>query len=232
MESTTSTIRASWPTQRWLVVGLMAFFVALSVQYTDKVLDKERDNRSAFLRWRSQIVELDDGVNIWDKHAYPNPPIMVLLLMPLVALPPLAGALGWFYLKAAMALAAIYLVFRLLEADGKPFPLWAKVAAVALSIRPIMGDLSHGNINLFIMLLCVVTLSLFQRRHDAKAGMCLALAIACKVTPALLVPYFLWKRCWKLLGACVVGLVIFFWLAPVHTSASQRTTPTCERGTP
>src|SRR5208282_3536219 len=104
-----------WLRERWLVCCLVLFFVALSVQYTDKVQDSARPNRSAFLRWRDQILELDEGVNIWDKHNYPNPPIMAMLLKPLVLLPPLLGSLAWFYLKAAMTLAAIFLAFRLVE---------------------------------------------------------------------------------------------------------------------
>ena len=95
--------------QRWFVVGLVLFFVVCSFKYGEKILDSERDNRSAFLRWREQIQELDDGVNIWEKFNYPNPPVMVLLLKPLVPLPPLVGSMAWYYLKVVMALAAVWL---------------------------------------------------------------------------------------------------------------------------
>jgi alpha-1,2-mannosyltransferase len=203
-----------WLQQRWFVLGLSLIFVLLSVQYSGKVLDSHRSNRSAFLRWRDQILELQDGVNIWEKYNYPNPPIMVLILEPLVQLPPLLGSLVWFYLKVGMTLAAIFLAFRLVETPGQPWPLWAKALAVALSLRPIMGDLSHGNVNLFILILCVAALACFRWRRDATAGVLVALAIACKVTPALMVPYFLWKRSWKLLAGCAAGLVLFFWLIP------------------
>ncbi len=210
MDAATLQSRFAWLRQRWFVLALVALFFGLSVQYSFKVKDS---HRSAFLRWRDQIVELD-SVNIWQRHNYPNPPIMVMLLKPLVPLPPLIGSLVWFYLKVGMALAAIYLMFRLVETAGWPWPWWAKALAVALSLRPIMGDLSHGNINLFILLLCVIALECFRRRHDAVAGVTLALAIACKVTPALFVPYFLWKRSWSALAGCAVGLVLFFWLIP------------------
>src|SRR5262249_42525195 len=170
--------------------------------------------RSAFLRWRDQIQEWKTGVNIWAKHNYPNPPIMALLLRPLAELPPLVGSMTWFYLKVGMALAAIALTFRLVETPGRPWPVWAKAVAVALSLRPIMGDLSHGNINLFILLLCVGALACYRARRDGSAGGLLALAIACKLTPALFLPYFLWKRSWGVLAGCGVGLVLFFWLIP------------------
>ncbi|HYV38143.1 MAG TPA: glycosyltransferase family 87 protein [Gemmataceae bacterium] len=214
MDAIVSRPRFAFFREHWFVLALIAFFAALSVQYSFKVSDERRENRSAFLRWRDQIQDLDAGVNIWERHNYPNPPIMVVLLKPLVLLPPLAGSLLWFYLKVVMALAAIQLVFRLVETPGQPWPIWAKGIAVVLSLRPMMGDLSHGNINLFILFLCVTTLYCFRRRRDWAAGICLALAIACKVTPALFVPYFVWKRSWKVLAGCGIGLVLFFWLIP------------------
>jgi hypothetical protein len=199
--------------QGWFVAGLLLFFVAVSIQYSIKVLDHERDNRSAFLRWREQILQLDD-VNIWDRHNYPNPPIMVMLLEPLARLQPLAGSLCWFYLKVAMTILAIALTFRLIETPARRFPAWGKALAVLLSLRPLTGDLSHGNINLFILLLVVGSLYAFNQRRDWTAGVLLALGIACKVTPALFLPYFAWKRSWKALGGCAVGLVLFFLLVP------------------
>jgi alpha-1,2-mannosyltransferase len=201
--------------RRWLLVALVLFFAVCSLKYGDKVLDTtERENRSAFLRWREQILEMDQGVNIWEKYNYPNPPIMVLLLRPLALLPALVGSMTLYWIKVVMALAAIYLVFRLLESEGQTCPTWAKAVAVLLTLRPIEGDLSHGNINLFILLICVAGLACFRWRRDYAAGVCFALAIACKVTPALFVPYFLWKRSWKVLAGCGGGLVLFFWLVP------------------
>src|SRR5260370_19500434 len=96
--------------QRWFVAGLLAFFVLLSIQYSYKAVA----GRSAFLRWRSQIEQLDD-VDIYLRFKYPNPPIMALLLESLVRLPPLAGSLTWFYLKVGMVLLSFYWVFRLVE---------------------------------------------------------------------------------------------------------------------
>jgi hypothetical protein len=198
------------PRSNWFVISLLVCFVGLSVQYTFKALA----NRSAIERWLHQLVELGEGVDVWDLHNYPNPPIMALMLEPLAKLPPLVGALLWFYLKVGMAAFAILWTFRLIESPERPFPAWGKALAVLLSLRPIMGDLTHGNINLFILFLVVGALYAFHRRRDLVAGVSLALGIACKVTPALFVPYFAWKRGWKTLLGCAVGLVLFFWLVP------------------
>jgi len=195
--------------QRWFVVGLLAFFVLLSIQYSYKAVA----GRSAFLRWRSQIEQLDD-VDIYRRFKYPNPPIMALLLEWLVRWPPLAGSLAWFYLKVGMVLLAFYWVFHLVEAGGPSFPPWAKALTVLLSLRPIMGDLYHNNVNIFILFLLTGSLFAHCRGRRVTGGVVLALAIACKVTPALFVPYFLWKRAWGMLAGCGLGLVLFLLVVP------------------
>jgi hypothetical protein len=202
--------------ERAFLLGLLVVFAAVSVQYTIKVLDLRNgeEKRSAIVRWREQLLELDTGKDIYLARNYPNPPIMALVLRPLADLPPLAGGLVWYYLKVAMALAAFALTFRLVEEPGQPFPSWAKALAVLLSLRPILSDLTHGNVNLFILFLVVVALTAFRRGWDVLAGLVMALAIACKVTPALFVGYFLWKRAWRTLFGIQIGLILFLFLVP------------------
>jgi alpha-1,2-mannosyltransferase len=196
----------STPTLR-LALALALIFSALGVKYTLKALD----NRSAFQRWRPQVLELEQGLDISARHNYPNPPVMAVLLEPLARLPALAGALTWFVLKAGMALLALYWIFKLVEVPEKPFPPRAKALAALLSLKPVADDLGHGNVNLFILFLVVAALTLYRRRRDLSAGVVLALAIACKVTPALFVPYLAWKRSWKALAGVALGLALFLY---------------------
>ena len=90
-----------WPRLVAVVVGIS--IVVTAIVYANKAVQ----NRSAFLRWRNQILLIDDGVNIYERFQYPNPPIMAMLLTPLAQLPPLVGALTWFGLKVLMAAAAL-----------------------------------------------------------------------------------------------------------------------------
>jgi hypothetical protein len=86
--------------------------------------------------------------------------------------------------------------------------------ATLLGLRPIIGDLSHGNVNLFILFLIVAALYAFHRGRDGRAGVLLALAICCKVTPALFVPYLFWKRAWRTLAGVAAGLLLFLVIVP------------------
>jgi alpha-1,2-mannosyltransferase len=132
--------------QRWFLTGLVLLFLALGVRYSFKVLD----DRSAFRRWQPQLQQLGEGVDIARQFNYPNPPIMAVLLEPLALLPPVVGALVWFFLKAALAILSLYWIFRLIETSDLPFPPWARGLTVLLSLKPILDDLNHGNVNLFI----------------------------------------------------------------------------------
>jgi hypothetical protein len=199
--------RIDW--QRWLLAGVLAIFVVVSVQYTLKALQ----HRSAFVRWREQILQLETG-RIYERYNYPNPPIMALMLRPLAELPPVVGALIWFYAKALMAVWSMWMMFRMLERDGPAFPTWAKFTAVFLSLRPLIGDLHHGNVNILILFLVIASLYSYCNNRDVLCGVLLALAISCKVTPLLFVPYFLWKRQWRVLSGVAIGLGLFLILIP------------------
>jgi hypothetical protein len=199
---------------RGFALGLLLLFVGLSVQHSFKAFGSQSSHRTAFLRWRADIHKLIDGEDIYRIGNFPNPPIMPLLLSPLAFLDAIPGSLCWFYLKVGMAFLSIYWVCRLVENKDQSFPNWAKVLTVLLALRPIMGDLSHGNVNLFILFLLVAALYAFCQRQGFVAGLLLGLSITCKVTPALFVPYFVWKRAYSTLAGCMVGLVLFFLVIP------------------
>jgi hypothetical protein len=99
-------------------------------------------------------------------------------------------------------------------ATSSSFPPWAKALTVLLSLRPIMGDLYHNNVNIFILFLLTGSLFAFSRGRRMTSGVILGLAIACKVTPALFIPYFLWKRAWGALAGCTLGLILFLLIVP------------------
>jgi alpha-1,2-mannosyltransferase len=180
------------------------------------------EDRSAFNRWREQVQTLARGEDAYERFEYPNAPLMGLILYPLSLLPRDSiggtvfdlGALTWYLLKVAMAALAVVWVVRAVSANGPPFPFWGFVLTLALGLPPILGDLQHGNVNILILFLTIYTVHEYGRGNGARAGIALALAITCKVTPALFLPYLLWKRAWKALAATGAGLVLFFLVVP------------------
>src|SRR5262245_55409183 len=201
-------------------VCLVALAVVV-IRYVDKAAKPSRlgdTTRTAFLRWRPQVHDLFAGVDVYRVHNYPNPPVMGIVLRPFMELPPITGAVAWLLFKAGLTVLSVFWAVRLVRGDGPPVPDAAVALALLLALHPILGDLSHGNVNLFIGFLVFAFLELFRRRYDAAAGLLLALAVSCKVTPALFVPYLVWKRAWRTLAGVVLGLGV--WLAVVPGAVS------------
>src|SRR5262249_32255888 len=84
--------------------------------------EKAADNRSAFVRWRPQVLQFWSGVNIYDKMLFPNPPIMPISLYPLMVMPTVAGAMCWFALKVAMTTAVLLMCFEIVRPPGQAYP--------------------------------------------------------------------------------------------------------------
>lgn len=176
---------------------------------------KAADSRSAFVRWRHQVLELREGVNIWDRYYFPNPPILPLMLFPLMALPPVVGAMSWYVIKIGMVAWCVVMLTRMARGPtGKALFGGGVGLILLLSLRPVLSDLQHGNVNLLILFLVVAALVAWRSGRDVLAGLSLALAIASKVTPGLFLVYFLYKRSWKLAAACAVGLALFLLVIP------------------
>jgi hypothetical protein len=202
-------------------IGLLAAIVLItSIQYLAKVSrpgESGQQMRSAFLRWRTMVREVFDGVNVYTGlNEYPNPPVMAIILRPFAELPPVPGAMAWFYAKVAMAVLAVLWMFRLTSQPGAGLPDAAKAAAIVVALPALIGDLTHNNVNIFILFLLAACLELYRRRRDGAAGLVLGLAIACKVTPLLFLAYFGWKRAWTVVAGCLAGLVL--WLAIVPSA--------------
>ncbi len=195
----------------WVFWGLWALIITISAAF---YYEKAADHRSAFVRWRPQVLQFWAGVNIYDKMIFPNPPIMPITLHPLMVLPTVTGAMCWFAIKVALTTVTLLMLFRIVRPPGTAFPPMFRSLILLLSLRPILGDLHHGNNNLLILFLIVAMYYAWRRGYDITAGLLLGLATSYKVTPALFFVYFLYKRSWRTVGWGMLGLAIFLVIIP------------------
>lgn len=196
--------------------GVLIFLGLVTLMAVIAYAHKAAEDRSAFVRWRYQVLQLmENGRNIYDREMYPNPPVMPIALYPLMALPPLIGAVAFFLIKVAMAVKCGQIVARMVREKNWPMSQWCLLAIGLMSLRPILSDLQHGNINILIMFMVVMALDAWSRGRDWLGGAALGLAITCKVTPALFLPYFFYKRSWKMLVATGVSIFFCMFIVPV-----------------
>jgi hypothetical protein len=138
-------------------------------------------------------------------------------LVELARLPPPAARLLWALLNAAVFTYACVRWWR--AAGGREAPGWvAPLAALAIAPFLALHLLTHQVYSLVFAMGIEAFLDA-ERGRDVRAGAWLGLAGALKVTPALLLPYFLLQRRWKLAAtsaavalACSLAVVPFLGL--------------------
>ena len=103
--------------------------VAASLPYALKA----QANASAFVRWRDQLEQLFADEDIYQRHGYPNPPMMALVLYPLTWI--LFSALLWWRLGWPIGVAALialpilgYIALRFAEQHRNILPAMHPVA--------------------------------------------------------------------------------------------------------
>jgi hypothetical protein len=195
----------------WSFWSLWATIILIAAAF---YYGKAADHRSAFVRWRPQVLQFWAGVNIYDKMLFPNPPIMPITLHPLMVLPTVTGAMCWFAIKVVLTTAVLIMCFRIVKPAGGSYPPMFRSLVLLLSLRPILGDLHHGNNNLLILFLVVAMFYAWRSGFDMMAGLILGLATSYKVTPALFFLYFLYKRQWRTVGWGLMGMGIFLLIVP------------------
>ena len=201
---------------------------------------RPKPHKGAIGRWRKAVRQFWDGGNIYvageqgsaaaaardgdeddagggDERAvwlHPNMPGVVVLLTPFAYLPIGAMALTWNIAKLAALAATLLMAARLAGHGPQRIADWVLGLAVVWCGSLIIGDILHGNTNIFVLAAVVLHMWLFRRGRDVAAGGALALAICLKMTPAILVLYWLYQRNWKLLAGTLVGLTLLAVVLP------------------
>lgn len=219
---------------RWgLVVLAAVVLIVPTIQFIDKIhegeysLVRERyDQDSALGRWLPDAVALREGGNPYgERHWFPSPPLVLMALVPLAPPMPLtATAIIWAVLKLAAIVGGCWLVVKTWSdpARGRAIPLGVLLMAAVFAGRPVIGDITHANINAFVFFEIALACFLFARGRDGWCGLVLGLAVVTKVTPALLVVYFLYKRAWRVVLGAALGVILFAGVLPSLVLGPQR----------
>lgn len=148
---------------------------------------------------------------------FPYLPILGMLFAPTALLSmPVAKALCY-PLGVAALLLLLWMLYRMIRPAFEltaAEAFWAGTIAVLLTARFIVRDQAELGFNTIIAALTWLGIYLWTKKRDTLAGASLGLAIAVKLTPAIFLGYFVWKRQWRM-AICTTAAVLFFILLPI-----------------
>ncbi len=144
------------------------------------------------------------------------PPPFALFVAPLGFLPEVAGVWVWVILKILL----VALIFRHLDrVFGMPLSAEAKLAGFVLTLRFLDSDFANGNANVVIVSCVIFAFHFLRTGRDARAGTALGCAMLAKVTPVIVLPWMLARRCWRVAAACLLIATVLVVAVPVVGAA-------------
>src|SRR6185503_5161436 len=122
---------------------------------------------------------------------YRYPPFFLFAVLPLSLIPYPIAAYVWYLFCAAAVAGCAVIVSRMFDGlrASKTMRLFVALAVAQYFVMA----LHYGNAHLFAVFLLFASLYFFLQRKDLPAAVLISLAITIKLTPALLLPYFVVK---------------------------------------
>ncbi len=147
-------------------------------------------------------------------------PLLAVVLAPLALLPLPVAAYIWFLINAASTIAAAWMSARLAGYGSRPrdpskdldevislhtLLLVPMAAAVSLLIvtRFVLDNFSLGQVNPLVAALAAAHVYLYSRNKKTASALMLAIAASIKLTPLVLLGYYIARRRWKFSAACL-----------------------------
>jgi hypothetical protein len=89
-----------------------------------------------------------------------------------------------------------------------------RMLPILVCLSPIGHTLVRGQVNLLVLALFCAALAAVLQGRRFRAGLCLAGPICIKIFPAFLLLYPLWRRDFRCVAGCAVGLVVGLFAVP------------------
>ena len=98
--------------------------------------------------------------------------------------------------------------------------MWMGPISIVLALQFILQDLDDGGPHLILLGILIAGIYSIWQGRERLGALWFGLAIALKVTPALFLPFFLWKRRWKLAGYTAIATMCWILLPILYMGPS------------
>src|SRR3989338_2836764 len=154
------------------------------------------------------------GKWIFEIRGYKYPQFFAIIFSAFTFIPPFPSAIIWYVLNIFFLAWSVILSVKIVNNDFKRKKNILYVIPLLITSLFWIDNLMLGQVNILILLLVCTTFYLFKIRKDCLAGIFLACSISIKITPALFILYFIYKKQYKIIAGVVLGLIIFLIIFP------------------
>jgi len=155
-------------------------------------------------------------------HCFNYMPISALYYSPLAMVPPAPASLGRTGLAMVCLLYCMHTLGKMVRGRARPEPwpgLVVAAGAVLLTGQYVLRDFDDGGPHLIYLAMILGAMQAVRHGREGWASVGFGLAIALKMTPGLFLPFFVWKRRWRLAAYSTLATVAWIalpaaWMGP------------------
>ena len=167
---------------------------------------------TAYLHAATVFLQGGNPYQLGAKFPFIYPLFTCILIVPFQAVPYWLANLCWFGINVtSLGLSAFFLLKIIARALSVRQCLGLALVPILLTINLTQSNLVNGQINFFVMLLCVLFLHALLSERKVLAAALLAAAIAIKLTPLVFLVFLVLRKEFRVL-AWTVGFTCLFTL--------------------
>jgi hypothetical protein len=148
-----------------------------------------------------------------EKMAFSYPPFFVLPYVPLALLPEAPARVVWYLMNFCLLGGIVWMTIRMLRPamkqglqHGGPQPWVAYLLIGLFSARFLISPVEYQSHDLIVYFLVMLTIWTWAGKAQTAGGVAAGAAAACKATPLLFLPVFLWQG--RLRAGVVMAVVV------------------------
>ncbi|GEM_PF-428546 len=225
------------------ILCLFFLFFAEVVQIRSAFLSRVMGDADVFFRagWAARVGKNIYQVTDPNGWHYNYPPLFAITMIPLGDPPPGEDRQG--FLPYAISISILYKVslfclfvgvFFLAKAYETQFPFlvqnykekkwyYLRVFAIVVCLSPIAHTLMRGQVNLFLLMMVCLAIGFQISNRSFLSGVMIAASICLKVFPLFLLIVPVWRKDFRQLAGCLLGLVLGLGVIPVSVMGVENT---------
>ena len=173
---------------------------------------------TSYLMSAKALINGTDPYNNGTVFPYVYPLTLAFSIIPLAVLPYWLAITLWFIITAACLLGVFLILIKIFRNYGYPInlkkPPFIILVFYLIFLEILQNNFRNGQVNIQVLLLCVLFFYFYDCNKKLLASIFLALAIAFKLVPGLFVIFLLFRKDYKTLITTSLLTVAFF-LVPI-----------------
>ena len=199
-----------------LILLILFLFTGFLGRYEYKMPKRNFADFNVYYYTAQKLIEkgniYDDAAYRKDKVAnFKYPPVIAFLFYPLGFLEQNAAAITWFTINFILIIAFFFWSSRLIfdQKLSSRHKSWIYFLASLFTLRFFAHNFDEGQVNFLMMSMLTLSLFYLGRKKHFLSGLSLGFSVLVKYMSFIFVPYFLFKKRFKVFFYFLVAIIIF-----------------------